>query len=567
MWAMLIATALALPPVEEALQTELQRAMSGLKLPEAPSPYLIQYDLLDGEVSTVQASFGLTVAVQNEDFRNLRAEVRVGSYQLDSSNFLAFGEPDGVVSRRLPVEDNVVALRREIWLATDSAYKSAVEQISRKLAARSGDDSRANGRPDYSPAEPVVIEAATVPPPSPLDAAALQRLTEQLSGELRAFPSLETADAIARSWQGRRLTLSSEGMRVWRNTGFTVIRVEGVIRLADGSRHRDVRSWVARDQSQLPSEEAMRAGVREMGAWLSSMATAPMEEDYLGPVLFEGSAAVELFSQLLPAEMIGTPPIEQEPDDSGIQTRRPPSARLGRRLLPIGWTVVDDAAESTALGGYSYDQEGVPPTRVELVHDGVLRDLLMSRIPSKDRATSNGHGRSLGNERRAAMPAVVTVTPPRSLNPAALRRRALQLARQVGRDYVLVVREMESPSMVEDMDVAITGDAPLPGLTHPFEVYRLYRDGHTQPVRSMEFVGVDRRLLRDIDRAGPMEPMLDLLDGPPGPERYQIGPTGGLGVSWEVPSVLVTEVELVARRGLEPRLIKVPPVGTKNILG
>lgn len=552
---MLMTTALAGSPVETALKTELDRSMAGLKLPDAPAPYLIQYDLLDGDVTTTQTSFGLLVSQQTEDYRNLRTEVRVGSYTVDSSNFSAFGEPDGISSRRLPIEDSVLAIRREVWLATDMAYKAAVEQLSRKQAARGSEDRPRP--PDYTRTPPVSVGEETLPPVRPVDPAWMRSLTEKLSGTLREFPNLETAEAVSRDWQGRRLTLSSEGLRIWRSTGFTVIRVEGVIRLADGSRHRDTRSWVARSPDQLPPEGDMVAAVREMGQWLTGLQDAAVEEDYLGPVLFEGNAATELFSQLLPGEMIGTPPVEEEPNNSGISPRRAPAARLGRRLLPVGWSVVDDPKTNLpVLGAYTYDYEGVEPQRVEVIHDGVVRNLLMSRIPTKEHPQSNGHGRSLGNERRAGMPGVVTVSPPRSVSIRALHHRALQLARQVGRDYVLVVREIESPTVVEDLDIAITGDAPLPGLTHPFEVYRLYRDGRRVPVRSMEFVGVDRRLLRDIDRAGPMLGPTDVLDGPPGPERFTLGPTGGIGVTWTVPSVLVTEVELVARRGGEPRILR-----------
>jgi hypothetical protein len=153
---------------------------------------------------------------------------------------------------------------------------------------------------------------------------------------------------------------------------------------------------------------------------------------------------------------------------------------------------------------------------------------------------------------------VVTVTPPRSRARPALRRQALRLAKQVGHGYVLVIRSMEPSALVESIDIAISGDAPLPGLTRPMEVYRLYADGREEPVRPMEFVGVDRRVLRDIYAAGPLIGPVDVLDGPPGPDRFRIGPTGGIGVTWTVPEVLITEMELNGRRGGEPRVLQIP---------
>jgi hypothetical protein len=384
----------------------------------------------------------------------------------------------------------------------------------------------------------------------------LQVLAEKLSKMLQQVTGIEVADVQARDWQGIRIMLNSEGSRIWRTTGFTVIRVEGVVRLADGSRQRDMRWWVAKNMQELPDEAEMVAEVESLADWLSNMQQSVVEEDYLGPVLFEQEAAMELFSQLLPSELVGTPPVEEESNESSFLSVRLPTARVGRRLLPLGWSVVDDPSAGVGMGAYSLDLEGVPAQRVQVVEDGVVHSLLMSRIPLTATSTSTGHGRFLGNDRRGAFPAVVTVTPPKSVSRRALERRALFLARQVGHDYVLVVRRMEPPAMVEQLDIAVSGEAPLPGLTRPCEVYRLYEDGTKVPVRSMEFVGVDRRILRDIDRAGLMVGLVDTLDGPPGPDRFQIGPLGGLPVSWQVPEVLIAEAELVSRRGGEPRVIK-----------
>ena len=545
---------LAATPLESALRAELDRAMTGLHLPTAPPPCLIQYDVLEGNVVTFESSFGLSISDQRERYRSLRTEVRVGSYAMDSSNFNAVGEPDGIVQDTLPVEDSELALRRRIWLSTDEAYKAAVEQFSRKQAARG--DNRQPRSPDYTPAPPVHVEASVLPEVPRIDADRLWTLSDRLSGALLGVRSLEEASAAVREWQGRRLTLTSEGTSMWRNTGFIVIRVKAAIRLPDGTRAWDARSWIARSAALLPDEAEMLAAVKEMGQWLDRLQTAPVEEDYLGPVLFEDQAAVELFAQLLPAEMIGTPPMEQ-PDDQVLT--RLPTARLGRRLLPTGWTVTDDPTDPRpVLGNYSYDMEGVAPRPVAVVVDGVVRDLLMSRLPSRDRTQSTGHARSLGADRRAALPSVVTVKPPRSRTHPTLRRQALRLAKQVGHGYVLVIRSMEPAALVESIDIAISGDAPLPGLTRPMEVYRLYADGREEPVRPMEFVGVDRRVLRDIYAAGPLIGPVDLLDGPPGPDRFQIGPTGGIGVTWTVPEVLITEMELNGRRGGEPRVLQIP---------
>ena len=85
------------PALEEALLAELSRARE-LSLPESAPPYVVIYDVLDGDIRTAIGEDGGLVTSSLERFRNLRTELRVGDYAFDSSNFHAFGEPDGVVS-------------------------------------------------------------------------------------------------------------------------------------------------------------------------------------------------------------------------------------------------------------------------------------------------------------------------------------------------------------------------------------------------------------------------------------------------------------------------------------
>lgn len=550
----LLAAALAAEPVvEQAIKVEMDRALAGLRIEGRPSPYVLMYDLLDGQVTTTFAEFGAVLSQSDDRYRNLRVDVRVGDYTRDNSNFSSFGASGGVSARRLPAEENLVALRRETWLATDQAFKDAVEQYARKEAALRGNTTPRP--PDFAPITPldVPFDGSAAPV---ADGPGTRALAERLSAVLAEYPAIEVGQAIARDWQGWRLVLTSEGSRVWRPTGYTVVRVEGMVRLGDGGEMRDSRSWVVRRPADLPPEADLVEEIRAMAGWLTTMPAAPKEGDYLGPVLFEGPAATEVFAQLLPGEVLGTPS-ELEDGDDGSRFR-PNNARLGRRLLPLGWEVRDDPLRAGALGAYPSDQEGVVPVAVELVKDGVLRDVLMSRVPSSDRSASTGHGRSLGNDRRAAMPAVVSVVPPRVVPMKRLRAQGLRLAAQTGRDYLLVIRRIEPPVLSGDLDIAFTGEGPLPGLTRPYEAFRLYRDGREEPVRSMQFSGVDRRVLKDIALAGPGEGLVDTLDGPPGPGRFQIGPTGGIPVSWEVPAILVTEVELTGSGSGEPRVLKIP---------
>ena len=559
MITLLIGASLAAPAdLMVAAEAELERAMT-LQLPDQPPPYYVSMEILDGQVSTALASFGALTSHNTDPYRNLRVDVRVGSAQLDNTNFSpSFGERSGMSSRGLPHEDEPLALRREMWLALDSAYKGATEQMAAKLAAFEGREP--SGIPDLADAEPLRTGPLDV---LDIDENATAEIVTMLTARLGQFDGLEEADAIARNWQGVRMLCNSEGSRAWVPTGFTVVRIEGVIRAGDGARLRDSRSWVVRDIDDLPPMEEMLAEVDALGQWLVALQDAPIEEDYLGPVILEAPAAVELFRQLLLPEISGTPPEAEPPDPYQDFPTATATARLGRRLLPEGWSVIDDPTSlPDAAGAYTHDFEGVAAERVELVVEGVARELLMSRIPRKGLLRSNGHGRSLGLDRRAGLPGVITVIPKRSRSARKLKRKALSLARRAGLDYVLVIGMIEPPALTEDFRVAFSGEGPLPGITRPLQAWRLYPDGTTQPVRGMEFVGVDRRAMRDIAVAGPMSDPMNLMDSTPGSGRYSIGSVGGLASTWSAPAVVITELELRGHGGSEQRILP-PPVAAE----
>lgn len=555
MITLLITAALAAPvDLMAAAEAELDRAMT-LQLPDQPAPYYVSMEVLDGSMSTALANFGAITSHNTDRYRNLRVDVRVGSAMLDNTNFSpSFGERSGMSSRGLPDEDDPTALRREMWLSLDSAYKGATEQLAAKLSAFEGREPSAI--PDLSASTP--LRTAPIAPPT-VDGAATAELVAALTARLAQTPGLEDASAIARDWQGVRMLCSSEGARAWLPSGFTIVRIEGIIRADDGARIRDSRSWVARDLSSLPPLKEMLAEVDALGTWLTAMKDAPIEEDYLGPVLLEAPAAVELFRQLLLPEIVGTPPAAEPPNPYQDFPSVSATARPGRRLLPTGWSVVDDPTMLPgAAGAFTHDYEGVETERIALVEDGVSRNLLMSRIPRKGFLTSNGHGRSLGLDRRAGLPGVVTVTPKRSRSERALERKALALARQAGLDYVLVIGMIEPPALTEDFRVAFSGEGPLPGITRPLQAWRLYPDGTTQPIRGLEFVGVDRRAMRDVAVAGPVSAPRNVMDSTPDANRYSIGSVGGLPSTWSAPAVVITELELRGSGGSERRVLAPP---------
>ena len=101
------------------------------------SPYFVEYLLDDSDNFNASASLGGLITRRRDHFRALDVHVRVGDYKFDNSNYIGSGFAFGsrYDLQRFPLDNSYLVLRRYLWLATDSAYKNAVEAVSRKRAA------------------------------------------------------------------------------------------------------------------------------------------------------------------------------------------------------------------------------------------------------------------------------------------------------------------------------------------------------------------------------------------------------------------------------------------------
>src|SRR5580698_6273104 len=145
----------------QAMRDEMARSKTRLELqipgtPQPQRPYYVEYRLLDLDVREVVAEFGALVASDHRRNRFMDVEARIGEYKLDSSNFISddgfrgFIGPSGSVG----IDRDYNSLRQDLWIATDQAFKEAVETYSRKQAYLSS-LARQSDIDDFSKASPL----------------------------------------------------------------------------------------------------------------------------------------------------------------------------------------------------------------------------------------------------------------------------------------------------------------------------------------------------------------------------------------------------------------------------
>ena len=160
--AALAADAPAPDPVLAAMRDEIARA-GKLTVSNLDAPYFVQYVIDQGDAFTVSASLGGLLARRRDQSGSRRSACGWATTSSTTRTSPAAWAARAMTWDGWPLDDSYPVLRRYLWLATDSAYKSAVETISRKRAALRN-LTESNPADDFSHAQPVRVYPRAGPP-------------------------------------------------------------------------------------------------------------------------------------------------------------------------------------------------------------------------------------------------------------------------------------------------------------------------------------------------------------------------------------------------------------------
>ena len=440
--------------IVEAMQDEMDRSMAGLRLPDQPAPYYIAYTIHDTTRTSLTAALGALMADTTGRSRLLHVEVRVGDYDFDSSHFATAGRPPRIVI--VTLDDNYLSLRRRIWMATDAAYKRAVDVYARKKATFQN-RVNTNPVPDFSKETPREHLAPT-PAPRPVGAS-WRDTVRHVSAIFGEMPEIHQAQVSLSVTQGTRYFLNSEGFKTVAPVELATLAVQAQTQAADGMVLRDSFTTVGKTLDDLPSRADATGRARELAASLVELRDAPVGDDYYGPVMLEGQAAGQLLARsLVPLFLSQRPPTRDRTGRGGggpgLRGRReggggaglgggrstPFLRRLGSRVLPESLTVTDTPSltsygNAPVPGAYVVDEEGVLAQDVTLVQDGRLMTLLTSRAPQLNLPTSNGHAR--GGDAQAS---VFQLTSTSGVPATDLKAKYLELLTEQNRPFGYIIR-------------------------------------------------------------------------------------------------------------------------------
>jgi hypothetical protein len=478
-------------PLLLAMQDEMKRSMTELRMKDAPAPYYIAYEVQDRTVTDVAGRLGSVIETQPRRVRVLRVEVRVGDYSFDSSRFLSQGFGGGPAlngeTSLAPLDDDYDAIRREIWITTDAAYKRAVNTFARKRAAfqnRSGGDAL----PDFSKEPPVETELPSVPAGSSRE---LASRVQQPSAVLGASPDIESSEIAISEIRGTRYFLNSEGFKTVTPIQVASIAMYAEAQADDGMPVRETFSTVEASVQDLPTAAELANRARELAARVSATRNAPVGEEFTGPVLLEGVGSSQFIAETLLPLMAArrAPDSDNTRMAQGFSPPTPFLSRTGLRVMADAFSASDTPSLQQfngrpVAGAYVADDEGVRAKDVTLVDKGRLVTLLSSRTPQKNFPQSNGHGRANG-----AWAGVFQLESAQAIPSAELKAKYLALLKAQDKTFGYIVR-----------DVRPSGAAPGsgPGIDR---IVRVTLDGREDPVRGLRFGSVPPSAFRDLSEA------------------------------------------------------------------
>ena len=467
-------------PVLRAMQKELERSKSQLKLEQMAAPYYIDYRVVDLDGYLAEAAFGALRSNLRSRFRVVRVVVRVGDYKQDSF----FRQGEGVADY-MPLDDDELALRHLLWLATDRAYKAATEALAAKQAQLK-QLTIEHPVDDFAHAEPVQFTGPLAQ--FDVDPAAWLENLQEASALYKTDPLLESIGSSLEFQAVNRFFVNSEGTVVRSGQAWYQVSFTASTQAADGMRLQRSAAYAVGDSKELPGAKEFLARTTKLVSSLKDLRAAPIaDEEYHGPVLFSADAASTVFADLVGENILGLKPGLGQP----ARTKGAFASSYKSRVLPDFLSVVDDPTLASfegksLLGHYEIDDEGVRAMRVPVIDKGKLVNYLLGREPILDFPASNGHARarvplnspgpSLGN---------MLVSSSAAVPQEELKKKLLELCQQRDLPYGYYVETMA-------------------GARVPRLLYKVWvKDGHEELVRGAEFGDLDVRALRnDLVAAG-----------------------------------------------------------------
>ncbi len=539
----------------QAMRAELDRSMNELKMDGLDKPYYIEYKLSIKDVNQVSAVLGNLRSYDTVRTASVNVEVRVGDYKFDNTNFFDVGlgffgssdDEERFKNRRIPVNPDYSSLRRELWLATDAAYKQSAEIFSKKKSVLEN-RSRVDTTSDFLK---IPVNQTFIKKEHPeFNLEKYISLCNDVSAVFREYPEIFKSSAGMEFIPETIYYVNSEGMEYIKTEMMTGLEIVAFSIADDGMPVADYFTAYADTPEELPSYDSLMNAAKDIAVSVATqLRSDSFDEPYSGPVLFTGQAAAELFVQTFAPNFVTQRDVITE---SGVQSDERNKAfqmKIGGRVLPDFLSVeakpkMEEFNGTYLLGNFELDDTGKEPENINLVENGYLKNLISERIPTRRVRESNGHKR-----KGAAMYSnlILKSESDKQMSYEELKSKMIEFLKARELEYGIIVKKvMNRNLMFTTLFRETSGKYEIPrgdGKIAVAEAYKVYHDGREELVRGATGAGFNHRSFRDVIFTGSDLYVHNLL------ASAVISPfiTGGgqyVGASVIVPDLLFEDAEI-----------------------
>ena len=437
-------------PVISAIQKEVDRNRTELKMEGVTPPFFISCTLFDTYNYSLSASLGTISSYNESHYRQSVPRVLVGDYHRNTANVVG-GRP--VYPTITSLDDNAAGIPVTIWRTLDDVYKNTVEQYKTRMAilqqqTLTGEEEEL---PDFEQLAPVNM--ILQPVPVQFDKAYWENYLRKASETAKQFPDILNSHISFNVRNIMAYTYNTEGSRYAVPTTFYQMIFTANTRADDG---QEISHSIYTENAtfeQMPSMEAYINECKTMMENLIQLKNAPVvDEAYSGPVLLEGKAVELIFRWVFfqSNRLYASPKtVQLNPNQQQGTGANDFELMLNKKVISRNITIKSITGQEFYKGQrlngyYPVDFEGVIPDReLTLIENGVLRHLLNGRRPTKKIRHSNGHVRydfNSGNFR--VVPGNILITCNQTFSKEELRKKLIEAAKEEDLEYAYIIHDL-----------------------------------------------------------------------------------------------------------------------------
>lgn len=412
----------------------------------------IDYHIRRQAITHITSSMGTCFRYEPEGIKtNGLVHVIVGNRMQSSYNTQNRGKPFN-----LPDEISYFHIRKNLGTRTETQLRKASLWLERNKWQLAD-----SCRPEWS-----VLPGRTIIQESALehwqyDAECLKDIADTLSSVLGTYRELTDSRVEIEQKYSDCYRQTSEGLKIRMPSKKIVISVFADIPLPNGRMMKQRDAYTAYDVSDLPSVDSLITFVERFAQLViaQSKADCPEEREYVGPVLYQNTAAMlALFDEISFSDNLSSYIHSWFKHSSG---------EYDDSYRKIGKKVISSNISFSQLGGDSlfcgrrllryrrFDADGIRPQTVELVRDGILLNQLAGRIPTPVALTSTGneylteYWDAMGTFPTAFRTGVMRISCRKTMSYGKMLKLLRNMAKRQGLQYAYILKDKGVLTRVE----------------------------------------------------------------------------------------------------------------------